>query len=100
MPPDQAIMVGARPGEGDLAAGAIPTVQMIGAAVGSAVAGMIANAAGFADGMTVEAARNVALWVHGGFVAVVLVTALMAIRLVTLGRARAKACALVPAAAA
>ena len=95
----QAIMAGARPGEGDVAAGAIPTVQMIGAAVGSAVAGMIANAAGFADGMTVESARDVALWVHGGFVAVVLVTALMAIRLVTLGRARAKASALVPAAA-
>lgn len=43
----QAVMENARPGERDRASGALPTLQSAGYAVGAALAGLIANAAGY-----------------------------------------------------
>ena len=71
--------------DASVAAAAIPTTQLAGIAYGSALAGVVANAAGFHDGLTVETAQSVARWVHGAFVAVVLIGAAMAHRLVRLG---------------
>ena len=71
--------------DASVAAAAIPTTQLAGIAYGSALAGVIANAVGFHDGLTVETAQSVARWVHGAFVVVLLVGAAMAHRLVTLG---------------
>ena len=71
--------------DASVAAAAIPTTQLAGIAYGSALAGVVANAAGFHDGLTVETAQSVARWVHGAFVAVLLVGAVMAYRLVGLG---------------
>jgi len=45
----QAIMESARPGERDRAAGLVPTVQSAGYALGAALAGLVANAAGLAS---------------------------------------------------
>jgi MFS family permease len=43
----QVVMEGARDGERDRASGALPTLQSAGYAVGAAVAGLVANAAGY-----------------------------------------------------
>ena len=70
----------ARPEERDLAAGAAPTAQRIGYAVGAAGAGIAANAAGFAVGASPEAAHEAASWVFAGFVPLLLIALLAAAR--------------------
>ena len=77
-----AILRGAPEGEGDLAGSAIPTVQTAGYAMGSAFAGMIANALDIAEGMAVETTRDIAVWVHAGFILTAVVATIMAVRLV------------------
>lgn len=44
----------------------LPTMQGVGIAFGSSVAGLVANANGFDQSLTVEAARSVAFWVYIG----------------------------------
>jgi hypothetical protein len=58
-------MAAARPGEETLTASSIPTVRSLGIALGSALAGLIANNAGLAKGVTPETVASAATWVIG-----------------------------------
>ena len=60
----QAVMEDAREGERDRASGALPTLQSAGYAVGAALAGLVANAAGYTVTDT-EAVRSAAVTVFG-----------------------------------
>ncbi len=53
--------------EKDVASSALPTMKQIGLAFGAAAAGIVANTAGFADGVTVETARIAAFWLFAAF---------------------------------
>lgn len=64
-----------------LASAAIPTMQLIGYAAGSAGAGVIANFLGFADGITAENAVHVAFWLFAYFVPVAAIGVVAAWRL-------------------
>ena len=55
-----------------LASAAVPTMQMIGYATGSALAGVMANFLGFADGIDARTAEAVSFWLFAGFVPVAL----------------------------
>lgn len=77
------IVAGAAPDEQSLAASAAPTLQRIGYAVGAALAGIIANASGFGDGLTVETARSVAVRLFAAFIPLALLGLVAAIRLAT-----------------
>jgi MFS family permease len=57
----QRIMSGARKGEEAVTAASVPTVQQMGFALGAALSGLAANAAGFATGLPHEAMAQVAL---------------------------------------
>ncbi len=78
------IMSFAAEDDGDTAAAAIPTTQMFGMAFGAAFSGLIANAAGFADGLSVATASSVASWLHGSFALVLVVALAAAIRMIGL----------------
>ena len=52
------------------ASSALPTTQQIGFAVGAAACGIVANAVGFADGVSADAAAGVAIWVFAAFLPV------------------------------
>jgi len=65
---------------------AISFVQMMGIAYGAAFTGLIANAAGFADGLTVAIGQAVAFRIHAFFLVAALAAAFFAFRL---ARARA-----------
>jgi len=54
-------------GQENLASGAVTTLQLYAIALGSAVAGMVANAAGLADPGGVAGARTAAAWLFGLF---------------------------------
>jgi len=55
------IVVAAAPaGEQTIASSAVPTMQRIGYAAGSAAIGIVANAAGFSEGLSAGSARGVA----------------------------------------
>jgi MFS family permease len=60
-----ATMEAARKGEETLTAASIPTVRSLGIALGSALAGLIANNAGLARGVTPETVASAANWVLG-----------------------------------
>lgn len=64
-----------------LASAAVPTMQMIGYATGSAGAGVIANFLGFADGIDAATAASGAFWLFGAFVPVAFCGVLAAWRL-------------------
>lgn len=49
------------------ASGAVPTMQILGYAIGAAVAGLIANGLGFGEAMSQDTARTVGFWVFAGF---------------------------------
>jgi MFS family permease len=74
-------------GERERASSAMPTLQMIGYAVGAAVAGMIANALGLVTGAPTQTVRGVAFWVFAGFLPLAALGVLAAWRLT--GRASA-----------
>ncbi len=59
--------------EKDTMASAIPATQQVAFALGAAVAGIAANAVGFADGVSGEAASAAAFWVFAVFLPPVLV---------------------------
>lgn len=58
----------AQPNENDVRSSSIPTVQQMGFAFGAAAAGIVANASGFADGVTDAAAGQAATWIFSAFV--------------------------------
>ncbi len=67
--------------ERDVAASSMPTTQQIGFAIGASAAGIVANTAGFAEGLTMEAAQSAAFWVFAAFMPLALVANLAAWRL-------------------
>ena len=67
----------AHPGESSLAASAIPTLQSLGIAFGAATAGLVANTAGLAEGVSSATVASAATWVYGlGVVAPISLTGL------------------------
>jgi len=64
-----AILSSARPDEGALTASMIPSTQLFAVALGAALSGVIANAAGLGGGASSEAAALAGRWLFGGFVA-------------------------------
>jgi MFS family permease len=53
--------------DSERASAALPTMQMIGYAIGAAASGMVANALGLRDGAAPEVVRTVAFWVFAAF---------------------------------
>lgn len=62
------IVASAREEERTVTSSAVPTMQRIGYAVGAALAGIIANAAGFSQGLSGETAESVAQWLFLAFI--------------------------------
>ncbi|WP_164772153.1 MFS transporter [Mesorhizobium sp. M2C.T.Ca.TU.002.02.1.1] len=62
------IVASAAPDEQTIASAAVPTMQRIGYAVGAAIAGIIANASGFSEGLNRDAAASVASWLYLAFI--------------------------------
>jgi predicted MFS family arabinose efflux permease len=69
-----AILSSARPDEGALTASMIPSTQLFAVALGAALSGVIANAAGLGGGASPSAAALAGTWLFGGFVAAPLAT--------------------------
>jgi MFS family permease len=63
----------ADPGDETLASAAVPNVQRIGYAVGTAAAGIAANLSGLIDGVSVAAAKAAGFWVFAAFLPVLMV---------------------------
>ncbi len=82
----QRLMGGARPGEGDLAASAVATVQQTGFALGAAAAGIVATQAGLSRGLSTQGLASAAFWVPASFVAVAVIAAVAGGRLALLAR--------------
>jgi predicted MFS family arabinose efflux permease len=64
-----AILSSARPDEGALTASMIPSTQLFAVALGAALSGVIANAAGLGGGASAGAAALAGAWLFGSFVA-------------------------------
>jgi MFS family permease len=77
----QRVMAGARKGEEDVAASSIATVQQTGFALGAAVSGLIANAAGLSAGLNRTDVGQAAFWVPTCFVLAALVATALGLRL-------------------
>lgn len=75
------IIVSVPESERALASAAVPTMQMIGYATGSALAGVIANFLGFANGIDARTAEAVSFWLFAGFVPVAMLAVLASWRL-------------------
>jgi len=82
----QRIMSGARPGEENIAASCVATVQQAGLAFGAASAGFVANAGGLSDSLTHASILRAAFWVPASFMAAPLAAGAMGMRLNALGR--------------
>ena len=80
----QRVMSGARAGEADLAASSVATVQQTGFALGAALAGLVANAAGLSAGLSRTDIAEAAFWVPMSFVLAALAAIVMGVRLVRL----------------
>ncbi|RUZ50728.1 MFS transporter, partial [Mesorhizobium sp. M7A.F.Ca.US.007.01.1.1] len=74
------IVASAPKSEQTIASAAVPTMQRIGYAVGAALAGIVANASGFSQGLNHDAAANVASWLFLAFVPLGIVGCLAALR--------------------
>jgi len=81
------------PAEQAFASSSMPTAQLIGAAVGAAAAGAIANLIGFGQGMTIPRASLAGFWLFAAFIPLLVVAVLAAFRLT----AKAPPAALAPA---
>jgi MFS family permease len=77
----QRVMNGARPGEENLAASSVATVQQTGFALGAALAGLAANAAGLSAGLNQADIANAAFWVPVSFVVAAIAATLIGYRL-------------------
>ena len=67
------VIAGAPVEDQALASGAVPTVQLIGGAVGSAGAGALANALGFSHGIDPDLGRTAGLWLFLAFTPLALI---------------------------
>jgi MFS family permease len=76
----------ARPGEEHLTASSIATVRSLGQACGAAAAGLVANAAGLAQGISVATVASAATWVYGLGTFVPVALTVLALRLLWLYR--------------
>jgi predicted MFS family arabinose efflux permease len=86
----QQIMSGAKPGEENIAASSVPTVQQVGIAFGAAVSGLVANASGLSDSMPAAAVLRAAFWVPAAFVVAPLAAVAIGTRLNALARQSAR----------
>jgi MFS family permease len=75
------IVASAAPEDRTVASSAVPTLQRIGYAVGAATTGIVANASGFADGLSAATAANVAAWLFLAFIPLGVLGCIAAIRL-------------------
>lgn len=75
------VVTGAAREDRERASSALPTVQLLGYAIGSALSGLVANALGFADGAALSEARVVGFWIFAAFLPLVLVGLFAAWRL-------------------
>ena len=76
------VIVAAAPdGQSTIASSAVPTMQRIGYATGSALTGIVANVAGFSQGLSRQAAETVAVWVFLAFIPLALVGVMAAARI-------------------
>jgi MFS family permease len=80
----QRVMSGARAGEENLAASSLATVQQTGFALGAALAGLAANAAGLSAGLTRTDVAEAAFWVPMSFVLAAVAAVVAGLRLVSL----------------
>ncbi len=76
------IVASAPPGESTIASSGVPAMQRIGYSVGAASCGIVANAAGFSEGLSRTAAETVAVWVFLAYVPLALIGVMAAARLV------------------
>jgi hypothetical protein len=77
----QHVMRAAKPGESDIAASSIPTVQLFGLGFGGSLAGLIANIAGYSGGLNASASRSAAFWVPASFVIVTIAASAAGLRM-------------------
>ena len=77
----------AEPGFESLTASSIPTIRSLGISFGAAIAGLIANAAGLAGGVSVQSVAAAVTWVYGVTILAPAVCLLLALRVVRLRRA-------------
>jgi len=75
------VIGGAPPEEQPLASAAVPTTQLMGGATGAAAAGALANALGFAHGVTPEGGVAHGLWLFAAFLPLAVIGLLAAWRL-------------------
>src|SRR5215467_8757487 len=75
------ILSSARSDEGGLTAATIPSTQLFAIALGSALSGVIANAAGLGAGASIDAAALAGSWLFGSFVAAPLAALVIGSRL-------------------
>lgn len=75
------IVASAAPEERTIASSAVPTMQRIGYAVGAAATGIIANSAGFSEGLNASTAAEVASWLFIAFVPLALFGCVAAVRI-------------------
>jgi len=80
------IMISARSGEEALTAGTIPTMQSLGIAFGAAIGGLLANAGGLSEGLTIGAIISASDWIYGFSIFPAVLLLLIALRLVWLLR--------------
>jgi MFS family permease len=77
----QRVMLGARKGEEDIAASSVATFQQTGFALGAAMAGLVANAAGLSAGLARADVAGAAFWVPASFVGAAIAAILVGRRL-------------------
>lgn len=75
------IVASAPADESTIASSAVPTMQRIGYATGAAAAGIVANAAGFSEGLSGETAEGVARWLFLAFLPLALIGCAAALRM-------------------
>ena len=75
------IVAGVAEGERERASAAMPTLQMIGYAIGAAASGVVANALGLTDSAPVDVARVVGFWVFAAFLPLAFVGVAAAFRM-------------------
>lgn len=76
------VMTLAPPGEENLASTSITTVQLYGMAIGAAMAGLVANAAGLTEPGGIEGAQSAARWLFASFALAPVLAAVLARRLI------------------
>jgi predicted MFS family arabinose efflux permease len=76
----------AEPGFESLTASSIPTIRSLGISFGAAIAGLIANTAGLAGGITAATVASAASWVYGATILAPAVSFVLALRVIRLRR--------------